>query len=112
MNGQIRSILIIYSTRPDKYGNKRYGFRYIRCKDGKKFEGMVTSGESNIKTAFTAFWTDKGELNAWRNDYFYTLHEVTNREFNDQLENAKYLSCNPFDIYSEALKSFGDGEIV
>lgn len=110
----INSILVIYQTRADRYGNRQYGFRYIRCRDSKTFEGKIGCliSTSNITSAFHSIWDNNGKFVEWRKDYFYTIREVTQKEFKYELKDAEYIGSDPYTIYKQALESFGDGNII
>jgi hypothetical protein len=84
----IKRIIVIFRS-PDE---RNYGFRYVRCSDGRMVDGLITGGESNIMAALTR----DHKKDVWRDDYFYTYSKMLERE----LFALPYAGCDPHDIWN------------
>ena len=86
---KIQAIIVIFNK------DRQYAFRYIDTETGKKAEGFISGGESNI----TASFRDLGLGFEFGNNYFYTIKEFrTERDYKIATKDMVYAGCAPSEI--------------
>lgn len=89
---RIKRIFVILRTKDHRH----YGFRLIRCRDGKEIECVTQGSDNNILAALTHDGTN------YTRDYFYTYSEISFKE----LTKLPCAGCEPEQIRAWVRREF------
>lgn len=89
---KIRSILHIYYSRSDTFGNRYWAFNYRTTSKGHiVINGTFGGGESNILSAVRCMHENWSEI-------YYHTEEVTYKEYQRLVKNIKHAGTHPDEI--------------
>jgi hypothetical protein len=87
---KIKAILDIINSKKDRAGNCYWAFRWTDTETGKQVKGRISGNDSNLLWAANHIYPN--------HDYYYTMHEVSVRDFNSDMMGWDYAGCNPHEI--------------
>lgn len=94
MSQPITAILTAFYSKPDKFGNTKWAFRFVETSTGKEVCGKISGGESNIY-AILRNWNVQDD---WDRSIHFSTVEKSETDFDEFTLDWPYAGCRAEDL--------------